>query len=306
MILISLIQIQGGNILTTENYINKMTHGDCIEIMKKFDNESIDICISDIPYGISYDEWDVLHNNTNSALLGQSPSQKDNANFKTRGKPINGWSEVDKKIPYEYQEWCKKWAKELFRVTKEGSPIVTFSSRRYQHRVASALEDEGFLVRDIIIWKKDRGNGKAQRANNILHKRGIYDAVYDNYRVGNLKPMYEPIIWAMKPYSKTLTDCVIKNKIGGFYCRDDILLENIIECPVNKKNEFHPTQKPLLLMDKLIEIFSISEEHIILDMFAGSGSTLVAAKKNNRNWIGIEKDKKFYDSACERIDEVNK
>lgn len=294
----------GSGNLATRDYINKMIHGDCVEIMKDFDDESIDICISDIPYGISYDEWDVLHNNTNSALLGQSPAQKENNNFKSRGKPINGWSEADKKIPYEYQEWCRKWTKELFRVTKEASPILIFSSRRYLHRVASALEDEGFLIRDIILWKKDRGNGKAQRINNVLHKRGIYDDTYNNYRVGNLKPMYEPIIWAMKPYSKTLTDCIIENKIGGFYCKDDILLENIIECPVNKKNEYHPTQKPIELMDKLIEIFSISENHVILDMFAGSGSTLVSAKKNNRNWIGIEKDDKYYQIACDRLEKI--
>lgn len=290
--------------MTTKDYINKMVLGDCVDIMKDFDDESIDICISDIPYGISYDDWDVLHNNTNSALLGQSPAQKQSKSFKTRGKPINGWSEADKKIPYEYQEWCRKWAKQLFRVTKEASPILIFSSRRYLHRVASALEDEGFLIRDIILWKKDRGNGKAQRVNNVLHRRGVYDDTYNNYRIGNLKPMYEPIIWAMKPYSKTLTDCIIENKIGGFYCKDGTLIENIIECPTNKKNEFHPTQKPLQLMDELIEIFSISKDHIVLDMFAGSGSTLVSAKKKGRNWIGIEKDKKYYDVACSRLNEI--
>lgn len=290
--------------LATKDYINKMVLGDCVDIMKDFDDESIDICISDIPYGISYDDWDVLHNNTNSALLGQSPAQKQSKSFKTRGKPINGWSEADKKIPYEYQEWCRKWAKQLFRVTKEASPILIFSSRRYLHRVASALEDEGFLIRDIILWKKDRGNGKAQRVNNVLHRRGVYDDTYNNYRIGNLKPMYEPIIWAMKPYKHTLTDAILENKIGGFVCENDKIPSNIIEYPVNKKNEHHPTEKPVGLMKEIINLFSISDEHIILDPFAGSGSTLVACKELNKNYIGIELNTDYYTTAQERLNNL--
>ena len=181
--------------------------------MKDISDNFIDIVITDIPYGISYSEWDVLHNNTNSALGGTSKHQKDDTTFKKRGKPINGWSEADKKIPYEYQEWCSKWAKELFRITKEGSPILIFSSRRLQHRVCNALEDNGFMIRDILIWQKDKCNAKAQRISNVLKKRGINNDKYNNYRLGNLAPYYEPIIFAMKPYKTTLTDCILNNDI---------------------------------------------------------------------------------------------
>ena len=132
-----------------ENY--KLYNGDCLQIMKDMPDNSIDIVITDIPYGIDFSEWDVLHSNTNSALGGASEHQKKNTSFKRRGKPINGWSKSDKNIPYEYQEWCNKWAKELFRITKEASPILIFSSRRFQHRVACALEDNGFMIRDILI-----------------------------------------------------------------------------------------------------------------------------------------------------------
>lgn len=286
--------------------VNKVYHDDCRNVLKHIDDEMIDIVLSDIPYGISYDDWDILHNNTNSALGGSTPHQVENTSFQRRGKPINGWSEADKNIPYEYQEWCKTWAKELCRITKEASPILLFSSRRYLHRVCSALEDEGFLIRDILIWKKDRCHIKAQRVNKVLERRGIYDNSYDNYRIGNMKPMYEPIIWAMKPYRRTLTDCVVENKIGGFYCGNNIVPSNIIECPVNPRNEYHPTEKPIGLIEELIERFSIDDNHIILDPFMGGGTTVIASMNKERNFIGVELQGDYYNIAKERInDHIN-
>lgn len=280
--------------------LNNIYNEDCILGMKKINTESIDLVISDIPYGINYDDWDILHNNTNSAL-GKSHESMNNTSFKKRGKPINGWNEADKKISYEYQEWCSKWATELFRITKEASPILIFSSRRYLHRVSNALEDAGFLIRDVLIWEKDKCNAKAQRINNVLHKRGIYDETYNEYRLGNLKPMYEPIVWAMKPYKKTLTDCVIENKIGGIFCENDKIPSNIIKCNTNKRNNFHPTQKPVEIIEELIKIFSISKDHIILDMFMGSGTTAIACINKQRNFIGFELDKEYHRLAEERI-----
>lgn len=274
---------------------------DCVEVMKTIPESYIDICITDIPYGIDFSDWDILHNNTNSALGGNTKHQMENTSFKRRGKPLNGWSEADKNIPYEYQQWCNKWAKELFRVTKEGSPILIFSSRRFQHRVSCALEDNGFIIRDILIWKKDKCNAKAQRINNVLHKRGIFDEKYNDYRLGNLAPYYEPIIFAMKPYKHTLTDCILENDIGGINCINDKIPSNIIEVKTNKKNEFHETEKPVELIEKLIEIFSISDKHIILDFTMGSGTTGVACKKLNRGFIGIELDKNYFKIAENRI-----
>lgn len=272
--------------------------------MKTINDSFIDVVITDIPYGISYSDWDILHNNTNSALGGSSKHQKEDTSFKKRGKPINGWSEADKKIPYEYQEWCSKWAKELFRITKEGSPILIFSSRRLQHRVCNALEDNGFMIRDILIWEKDKCNAKAQRISNVLSKRGINDKKYQNYRLGNLAPYYEPIIFAMKPYKHTLTDCILENDIGGIYCDEDKIPSNIIKVNCNKKNLYHETEKPVDLIEKLINILSINSEHIVLDFTMGSGTTGVACMKLGRKFIGIELDKNYFDIAEKRIQNI--
>ena len=286
-------------IVQKENYV--LYNGDCLEIMKEISNDSVDIVITDVPYGISFAEWDILHSNTNSALGKASEHQTKNTSFKRRGKPINGWSKADKQIPYEYQEWCNKWSKEVFRITKEASPILIFSSRRFQHRVTNALEDNGFMIRDILIWQKDKCNAKAQRINNVLHKRGIYKECYENYRIGNLAPYYEPIIFAMKPYKHTLTDRILEDKIGGLYCKDDKIPSNILYCPTNKRNKYHETEKPVKLIEMLIEIFSIDKNHTILDFTMGSGSTGVACMNTNRKFIGIELDEKYFNIAKERM-----
>ena len=279
----------------------RLYNGDCCEILKELEDNSIDIVMTDIPYGISYSEWDTLHNNTNSELGGNTEHQVRDTSFKRRGKPLNGWSKQDRLIPYEYETWCKKWAVELLRVTKEGSPILIFSSRRFQHRVCNALEDSGFIIRDILIWEKNRCNAKAQRIDKVLNKRGIYDDKYADYRIGNLAPMYEPIIFAMKPYKKTLTDCVIENDIGGFVGLDGSIPSNIISIPINKQNVYHETEKPVALIEYLIKLFSINENHIILDFTMGSGTTGVACRNLNRNFIGIELDEGYFKIAEERL-----
>ena len=157
------------------------------------------------------------------------------------------------------------------------------------------------MIRDILIWQKDKCNAKAQRINNILNKRGICDSQYDNYRVGNLAPYYEPIIFAMKPYKNTLTDRILEDKIGGLYCENDKIPSNILYCPTNKKNEYHETQKPVKLIEDLINIFSINENHTILDFTMGSGTTGVACVNTNRKFIGIELDEQYFNIAVNRI-----
>ena len=56
--------------------LNEVYCGDSIELIKSIPDESVHLILSDIPYGIGYEEWDVLHENTNSAYFGSSPSQE--------------------------------------------------------------------------------------------------------------------------------------------------------------------------------------------------------------------------------------
>ncbi len=156
--------------------IDTLIQGDSIEILKTFPDSSIHAIISDIPYGIGLDDWDILHNNTNSAYGGSSPAQIAGGGlFKRRGKPLNGWSEADKRIPREYQDWCSRWAGEWLRILKPGGTCFIFAGRRYAHRCITALEDSGFAFKDMLAWEKETAPHRAQRLSAIYERRGDYN-----------------------------------------------------------------------------------------------------------------------------------
>lgn len=71
------------------------------------------------------------------------------------------------------------------------------------------------------------------------------------------------------------------------------------------KGSFHPTQKPVALLEWLIKTYT-NEGEIVLDNAFGSGSTLVAAVNTNRHYIGFETDEKYFDIACERLDSAER
>jgi len=286
---------------------NQIICGDAIKLLDSVKPNSIDMVLSDIPYGISLDEWDVLHANTNSALLGKSPAQIGKSAFKRRGKPINGWSKADKNIPKEYQAWCYSWGQKLYPLVKEGGSLFIFGARRTIHRAIMALEESGFVLRDILAWEKTNIHYRAQSLSNILESRGLTKEAkeWEGWKLGNLAPKYEPIAWLFKSYRYTITDNVLENKLGAM---------NIAECSINGKSPtnilkfdfmkgeggIHEAQKPIKLLEYLIKLVT-KEKQIVLDPFIGSGSTAVAAKNLNRSYIGFEISKKYCDLAKRRL-----
>lgn len=273
--------------------------GDCREKLKQLPDNSVDVVISDIPYGIDYSEWDITHSNKNSALLGNSPSQEGKSLFKTRGKPKNGWSEADKNRGLEFQNFCEGWFKELYRVTKPCSPIIIMSGRQNQHRCTIAAENAGLIFKDCITWDKQQAPFRAQNINQVLSQRGE-PYVEGEYRLGCLAPVTEPILWLFKPYpiGTTITDCFIKEKLGCFDSSE--LKTNLISYHSKVKNKVHETEKPVGLMEILVKLFSV-EGHVILDPFMGSGTTGVACKNLKRSFIGIERDSDYFNIACNRL-----
>lgn len=287
--------------------MGKIICGDSILKIKDIETESIHLILSDIPYGISFEEWDVLHSNSNSSLLGKSPAQDKSSLFKSRGKPLNGWSEADKNIPLEYYEWCTTWASEWLRVLKPGASCFVFAGRRLAHRCICALEDAGFIFKDMLSWQKETAAHRAQNVSVVFHRRNdlLNEKKWIGWKIGNLRPLFEPILWFMKPYKigGTLTDNIRDIELGGYneiQIKKNHLLNqgieissNVIKCRVEKSDRgLHPAQKPVSLMKYLIEMTTL-KNHIVLDPFCGCGSTLIAAKETGRDYIGIEKSKEY-------------
>ena len=297
---------------------NKIVQGDSIIELNNIDSASIHAIISDIPYGIGIDDWDVLHNNTNSAYGGATSNQLKLGNhFKRRGKPLNGWSEADKKIPLEYQEWSRKWTSNWYRVLKPGASCFIFAGRRYAHRCIVAMEEAGFTFKDMLSWEKTRAPQRAQRVSAVFERRKDFENAkkWDGWRLANLKPLFEPILWFQKPYTLggTITDNILKYEVGAWNERafkenklfaDSIDISNILKVEYNKNDTgLHKAQKPLKLIEILIKLVTL-EGQVVLDPFVGSGTVCAAAKKLNRQFLGIEINPEYVKIANERINKI--
>ncbi|MDR0905018.1 MAG: site-specific DNA-methyltransferase [Oscillospiraceae bacterium] len=301
--------------------LDKIIVGDSIALIKEFPDKFVHAIISDIPYGICYDDWDIIHNNTNTALGGASVAQTEAGNvFKRRGKPLNGWSNSDKKIPLEYQQWCETWAPDWLRVLKPGGSCFIFAGRRYAHRCISALENCGFTFKDMLAWEKETAPHRAQRVSEIYKRRGDEESErkWSGWRVANLRPLFEPVLWFQKPYKTgaTLADNILNYEVGAWNEEamseyngrnnflDEITQSNIIRIATEKSDRgLHETQKPLKLMELLVSLVT-TKGAVVLDPFAGSGTTCVAAKNLGRHYIGIEINEKFAQIADERLSQT--
>jgi site-specific DNA-methyltransferase (adenine-specific) len=293
------------------NFVDNIYLGDCRALLPDLPLESVHLLLSDIPYGIGLDRWDILHENTNSAYLGRSPAQQGKSGFKRRGKPIRGWNMADRDITREYELWCREWAKLVFPVMKKGASIMVFGARRMIHRAIVALEDTGFLLRDVLAWKKPSAHHRSQRISKVLDRRGQRELAekWQGWRLGNLAPIYEPIAWLFKPYDRTITDNVIEHQIGAI---------NVAACLIDGKSptnmldigflgeelRMHEAQKPVGLLEYLIRL-TTRENQIVLDPFIGSGTTAVACLNLNRRFIGFEKDKRIYEIASRRLRQLD-
>ena len=193
---------------------------------------------------------------------------------------------------------------------KSGASLFVFGARRTVHRIVNAFEDCGFLLKDILAWKKESAHHRAQRLSIVFERRGQHEiaATWRGWRVGNLAPLYEPVAWFMKPYriGGTIADNVIENAVGAMNfdaCQvRGANPTNVLEFGFRKDEwKIHEAQKPLRLMEFLIRL-TTRENQTILDPFMGSGTTAVAARRLKRHFIGFEMDPKSHAAAVQRLE----
>jgi site-specific DNA-methyltransferase (adenine-specific) len=292
--------------------------GDCLEVLKTLEDNSVDSIVTDPPYGLSF---------------------------------------MNKKWDYDVPS-VEIW-KECLRVLKPGGHLLSFGGSRTYHRMAVAIEDAGFEVRDQIMWVYGSGFPKSHNIGKAIDKMGIDSDEYKSLGSA-LKPAHEPICMARKPLSKkSIAENVLKWGTGGINiddCRigfsenDDprinkgyeweskaepfgeanstqikegwnsegrfpanIMFDNDSDedwkryfyCPKVSKKErgdgnIHPTVKPIKLMEYLITLVT-PKGGVVLEPFMGSGSTGIAAKNLGMSFIGIEKEEEYFEIAKQRI-----
>jgi site-specific DNA-methyltransferase (adenine-specific) len=175
----------------------------------------------------------------------------------------------------DFGEWDKgadlfTYINEVYRVLNKNGSFVVFNDWKNLGDIARHAESLGFLTKDMIRLEKSNPMPRNR------DRRYITD--------------YECAIWFTMPKAKWV-----------FNRQDDKYQRPKFVCPVDKG--LHPTQKSLKLMNDLVLIHS-NENDMVLDPFMGSGTTGLACKNLNRNFIGIEKDKEYFNIAEKRLEEI--
>jgi len=240
----------------------KLINGDCIEEMKKLDAGSIDMILTDPPYGTTVCKWDTII-------------------------PLDAmWEQINRVI--------KPKGAIVMTASQPFTSILTVSNiKNFKHE---------------WIWKKNKGSNFASLKTNPFKEHE--SVLVFCYKTVN----YYPIMQERSDLGKARAKYDFQSSGGGEAV--GILKGNgeRINRDKNKRNPssvqsfntevgFHPTQKPVPLMEYLIKTYT-NEGETVLDFTMGSGTTGVACKKTNRDFIGIELDKEYFEVAKQRIEDV--
>jgi len=313
-----------------------LVNGDCLEEVQKLVDKGIqvDSIVTDPPYHLT----SIVER---FGKEGSAPAKDKDGAFQRQSKGFMGkeWDGGD--IAFRKETW------ELFmKVLKPGGHLLAFSGSRTYHRMAVAIEDAGFNIRDQIMWLYGSGFPKS-------HNLG------DGWGTA-LKPAHEPIVLARKKIEGTnkqnrekygtaglnidacrvglsegddprlggkgtwKTDKMAKDVYDGGYTGVETgsselgrfpanVMHNGLEedwaryfyCPKTSKAEkgkdnSHPTVKPIKLMKYLCRLVT-PKGGTVLDPFMGSGSTGIAAKDEGFEFIGIEREKEYFEIAERRV-----
>jgi len=241
--------------------LNRTYFGDCLEVMKLIDDNSIDMVLCDLPYGTTRCRWD---------------------------------SVIDLQ---------KLWG-EYRRIIKANGAIVLTAQTPFDKVLgASNLE----MLKYEWIWEKTQATGHLNAKKMPLKAHENILVFYKDLPTYNPQKTngHKPINSYTK-YVKTQNNTELygemKQEISGGGETDRYPRSVLLYSSDKQKSCLHPTQKPLALMEYLIATYS-NEAETILDNCAGSGTTGLAAKNLNRNYIMIENDEVNYKICIERVGE---
>lgn len=303
--------------------INKIYCGDCLELMPQIQDGTVDLILTDLPYGTM------------------------------NGAELDGWE--NNKINWDFAIEPKQIYKEANRILRKNGKMILFSQEPYTTKlITEAICNVSFNYR--MIWEKDHF------ANSLIAKKApvsYFEDILVFSKTHELKTDNEVRDYLISERQKVKeagytdkqlrTMCGVSLKGGGLLChywgREQWMmptekhyntlkqtgffqrpfaelkeindkLKKEVESTFNlwdgkkfksnilrHKKDYeglHPTQKPILLMEDLVKTFS-NENDLVLDITAGSGSTLLACKNTGRNYLGFEKEQKYFEVATKRL-----
>ena len=243
--------------------LNKIYNEDCQEGMKRIPDGSVDCVVCDLPYGV--------------------------LNKQSEG---GGWDNV---IPLD-----SLW-EQYKRITKPNAAIILFGQGMFTAKLMMSNEK---MWRYNLTWDKCRTTGFLNAKKMPLKQTEIISVFYDR------PPTYPPQMRKCLPHERNHSRGKQAKEqtnrcYGNFGKAEDIITDekyptDIVVFQRDVQNSFHPTQKPVALIQYLIRTYS-NEADTILDNCSGSGTTAVAAWREKRNFICFEKDSVYWKKSVERL-----
>lgn len=308
--------------MKNEKFINNIICADTLELLPQIESDSIDVVLTDPPYFL-----DKLDNNWDYEEVS-------NQNNQYAIKSLPAGMKFDREQGKKFYDWYLKISEEIFRILKPGGFFFSFSSPRLYHRMASAIDDAGFEIRDAFMWLYTQNQAKAMGVDHFIKKMNIDEKAKEKIReklngwkTPQIKSCFEPIAMAQKPTDQTYLKNMLKHEVGLFntnvrigdnmypanvFTVDGIneLIDRAFLLPKPTKKEKgdyndHKTVKPLAICEYLIKLSAFSKDAVVLDPFVGSGTTAVAAKKLGKNYIGIDANEKYVKISEKRLKELD-
>jgi site-specific DNA-methyltransferase (adenine-specific) len=248
-----------------------LIHGDCLEVMKTIPDKSIDAIITDPPYGTTACKWD--------AVIPFEPMWKElNRIIKDNGaialfgsQPFTSALVMSNPKMFKY-EWI--WHKS----TSGGFASAKYSPMKFHENIIVFSKNKTtynpqFMEYADSVKTRFSDGEKVNRTKQTLHStNSIHDGMSYEGK--------QPILLSRGKYPESI-----------------LKIKSVPNC---NGIRLHPTQKPIELIEYLIKTYT-NENETVLDFTMGSGTTGVACKNLNRNFIGIEKDDNYFKIASDRI-----
>lgn len=247
-----------------DNSINKIIQGDCLEVMRKIPDNSVDVAFADPPFNLK--------------------------------KKYNSY--YDRHDIEKYLSWCKEWLYEMVRITKPTGSIFVHNIPKWLIPFGSYL-NEIATFRHWIAWDAMGSPlGKTLLPNHygvLYYVKSAKD--YKFYDIRMLHKRCRVCGYILKDYGGK------KNLLHKFGPIISDVWTDIHRIRHKKRRDEHPCQLPIHLLERLL-LMSSDEGDVILDPFIGTGTTAVAAKKLGRRYIGIDIDPKYAEITNRKLEQI--
>ena len=250
--------------------LNEILAGDCIEVMNRLPEASVDLIFADPPYNLQ---------------LRGDLHRPDNSKVDAVDDAWDQFGSFD-----HYDSFTRDWLAAARRILKPNGAIWVIGSYHNVFRLGAELQNQGFWILNDVVWRK----------SNPM----------PNFRGKRLTNAHETLIWASKSEGAkyTFNYEALKSLNEGVQMRSDWVLP-ICTGNERLKDEAgdkaHPTQKPESLLHRII-LGTTNPGDVVLDPFFGTGTTGAVAKMLGREFIGIEREEAYREAAKKRIEKVRK